>query len=223
MSVRIVCRPLQRWPGQLRKPGQRRRSPFSAPWTTTQELLEREIRQIGGREIVIQLAVGDSSIRRDGWPYAAARPDHPGATVVVPDSHHGRLSWSTDRYTSWQANVRAIALSMEALRAADRHGVMQGRQYAGFRELAAGEEEQRAADTVEDAAQLLLDAAGRDPASIGIDPARARAQVIERPDTRETVWRDAIKGAHPDVGGDAAAFRRLQDAKTLLDQHGGQL
>lgn len=207
--MRIVCRPLTRWPGQLHKPGQRRRSQFSASWTQTQELLERETRMIGGRELVIQLALGDSSIRRDGWPYANAKPDHPGVTVVVPDSNHGRLSWSTDRYLAWQANTRAIALSMEALRAADRHGVMQGRQYAGFRELGAGDDDGWA-PTVEEAAQYL--------AGVGLGERDAWVDVLTDPNV---AYRRAARTLHPDVGGDPDAFRRLEQAKAILDQHQG--
>jgi hypothetical protein len=219
-GVYIVCRPLTRWPSEFRTAGQRRSSPFSAPWSDTQEQLAREARMIGVQQLVIQLAIQEAEIRRDGWPYAAARPEHPGVTVVVTDSDHGRLSWATDRYTSWQANTRAIALSMEALRSADRHGVMQGRQYSGFRELPSVKTTANGDMSAEYAAELLLDAAGRDPASAGIDPARARSQVIEQLATRESVWRDAVKGHHPDRGGDPDIFRQLQTAKAILDGGG---
>lgn len=209
-SVRIVCRPLRLWPGQLRRLSQRRRGPFSASWSQTQEVLEREARMIGGRELVIQLALGDSSIRRDGWPYANAKPDHPGVTIVVPGSNHGRLSWSTDRYLTWQANTRAIALSMEALRAADRHGVMQGRQYAGFRELSAGDTGEAWTPTVKEAAEYLAD--------VGLGKRDAWADVLDAPGI---AYRRAARRLHPDVGGDPDAFRRLEQAKAVLDEHGG--
>ena len=55
------------------------------------------------------------------------------------DSHdHGRLTYATDQYTERQDNVRAIALSLEALRAVERWGVSKGRQYTGFAQLTAG-------------------------------------------------------------------------------------
>lgn len=211
MSIRIVCRPLTRWPGELRNPGQRRRGPFSASWSQTQELLEREARIIGGRELVIQLAIADTEIRRDGWPYARAQTRHPGVTVVVPDTDHGRLSWSTDRYERWQHNVRAVALSMEALRAADRHGVMQGRQYAGFRELGSGDDTWT--PTVEEAAHYL---AGVSP---GSDPDRVR-QIVNSRDVANRCYRSAAKRMHPDAGGDPDTFRRLEQAKAVLDAWG---
>lgn len=208
--MRIVTRPLLTWPTEMRTPGQRKQDPFTAPWPTTQDLLQREARLIGGREVVIQLALSESEIRRDGWPYARAHTRHPGVTVVVPDSTHGRLSWSTDRYDRWQGNVRAVALSMEALRAADRHGVMQGRQYAGFRELGSGEPGDEWQPTVEEAAQYVVNLAGwkrGDGAWRVVHDRRVRVQA----------FRDAAKLYHPDVGGDPVVFRRLQTAKAVLE------
>jgi hypothetical protein len=211
-EVRIVCRPLTRWPSELRTAGQRCASPFSAPWSDTREQLAREARLIGGRELVIQLAISEVDIRRDGWPYAAARPNHPGITVVVADSDYGRLSWATDRYASWQANTRAVALSMEALRSADRHGVIQGRQYAGFRELPA--DGQRQPMGVQTAALLIARTAGWRGPDIP-------SSIIHNPDVREKAYREAAKRAHPDSGGDTDAFRGLKQAKDVLDEHGG--
>lgn len=213
-SVRIVCRPLMRWPGQLRRPEQRdpgRR--FRASWQATTDLLEREAAMIGTRELVIQLAVEEAELRRDGWPRAHTQPRHPGATVVVPDSDHGRLSWSTDRYQAWRHNVRAIALSMQALRAADRHGVMAGRQYAGFRELGAGDGGEAWQPSVDEAAQFLAHNSG----CIG----DAWEPLLKRQELVDDAYRRAAKRLHPDVGGDPQAFQRLQTAKTVLDQHGG--
>lgn len=210
-SVRVVTRPLTSWPGELRTPFQRRQAPFTAPWPTTQDLLQREARMIGGRDVVVQLAVHEGEIRRDGWPYARAHACHPGVTVVVPESRHGRLSWSTDRYERWQDNVRAVGLSMEALRAADRHGVMQGRQYAGFRELGSGEPDDDWRPSVEEAAQYIVSLAGWDDA--------AWRQVIDDAHTRSQAFRDAAKVCHPDVGGLPDVFARLQIAVDVVDTH----
>jgi hypothetical protein len=63
---------------------------------------------------------------------------HPGVEISFDSRAHGRQSFATDEYDDWQDNVRAIALSLEALRAVERWGVSKGRQYAGFALLAAG-------------------------------------------------------------------------------------
>lgn len=242
-DVRVVCRPLTDWPGQMHAETDRAQARFTATWTDTQRLLVREAEMLGAREIVIRLAVPDSEIRVDGWPYARAKPRHPGVTVVLPDTHQGRLSWSTDRYTDshvyvsarvrqarsgnpdakggdvtvpgWQANVRAVALSMEALRAADRHGIMQGRQYAGFRELGAGDNGSQM--TVEEAARFIVNNA---KVSSLEDPDAIAEDIIAHLDQRAVLYRSAVKRLHPDRGGDPDRFRRLEAAKALLDGAG---
>ncbi len=109
----IVFRPLREWPGKLHTDAQRRSHyHFRATWTSTQNLIEYEAERLGAREIVIQIAIGDTEIRRDGWPYARAEPRHPGVTIVLPETtDQGRLSFSTDTYTTWRANVRAFRSS----------------------------------------------------------------------------------------------------------------
>lgn len=208
--MRIIFRPLTEWPGELRAPWERDSgNRFRAGWNSTVDLLTRETEMIGGDEFVVQLAISDADLRRDGMPRAHTQPRHPGVTVVVPSSDHGRLSWSTDRYADWRHNVRAIALSMEALRAADRHGVMAGRQYAGFAELGPGESEGDL--TVEDAARFLIKHGewGGEPG----DP----SDLIANPSIARAYYREAAKRIHPDAGGDPERFRRLQVAKDVLE------
>lgn len=101
-------------------------------------LLERELDQLGAENGVIELAVRESDIRLDGWPYAHARPEHPGV-IVSFDSKHGPLRYGTDAFPDWQENVRAIALGLEALRKVDRYGIgKRGEQYAGWKQLESG-------------------------------------------------------------------------------------
>jgi len=103
------------------------------------ELLEREVRMLQGGEIVIGIGLHERDIRLDGRPRADARPPlHPGVEVSF-DSKYGRLSYATDVFHTWQDNLRAIALGLEALRKVDRYGVSKrGQQYAGFAQLSAG-------------------------------------------------------------------------------------
>jgi hypothetical protein len=134
-------RPVPVWPHQL-TPAHSRRSrwTFKASWQNTLDLLDRELRQLGARNIVIGCGLREQDIRQDGWPRSGARePMHPGVEVSF-DSPHGRLVYGTDVCERWEHNVRAIALGLEALRAVDRHGITRhGEQYAGFKALPAGE------------------------------------------------------------------------------------
>jgi hypothetical protein len=142
--IRYVFRPLPVWPhevtqsrqyAQFKRAGTRERIPFPE----TMELLEREVRALRGEEIVIGIGLRENDIRLDGQPRANARAElHPGVEVSF-DSRYGRLSYATDVFTTWQDNLRAIALGLEALRKVDRYGVSKrGQQYAGFAQLTAG-------------------------------------------------------------------------------------
>lgn len=134
--MNITFRPLQVWPY---KPSQRRHSQFQTSYPRTLALLEREVRYLGGRDVVMGVGLDERDLRLDGTPRANAKAfTHPGVEISFDSREHGRLTYATDQFWDWQDNVRAIALSLEALRAVDRYGVAKGRQYTGFALLTAG-------------------------------------------------------------------------------------
>lgn len=134
-SVHVTIRPLQ-WDRDRTPPGSRVRA-FSASWSSTVDVLDRELHHLGAKNIVLQIDVSERDIRRDGWIRADARPATPAVRLIF-DSRHGELGYSSDRQDTWQGNVRAIALGLEALRKVDRYGIGQGSQYRGYRELTTG-------------------------------------------------------------------------------------
>jgi hypothetical protein len=72
---------------------------------------------------VLQVDLAERDIRVDGLPRSNARyGSHPGA-IVSFDSRRGPLRYATDEFTEWKANLRAVALSLKALRDVDRYGV----------------------------------------------------------------------------------------------------
>jgi hypothetical protein len=147
-------------------------------------LLERELRALRAKNIVIQAAVTDQDIRNDGWLRANARPEHPGV-ILTFDSRHGPLSYPCDAFNDWQANVRAIALALEALRKVDRYGVTKrGEQYTGWK---------------------ALPAAGRSSADL---KSRGHGLIREHGSVRE-----ALFATHPDHGGSADDFQAVQAAR----------
>lgn len=148
--MKIRCRPITSFPAEFQR--RRQSSQFSAGWTSTMNLLERELGRLGARDAVIELAVAEGELRIDGWPYADARPTHPGV-IISFDSKHGPLRYGTDTFPHWQENVRAIALGLEALRKFDRYGIgKRGEQYQGWRQLSAGDSdlEQRGRELIAD-------------------------------------------------------------------------
>ena len=119
---------------------------FKAGYADTLRHIEKELKHLGYRELVVQ--AGFRSVRQDGWPYSSARPDHPG---VIIQFRRGAdiLTFCALEYKTFEANMRAIALSLEALRAVDRYGVVKGQQYNGFKQLAAAPEPTSQAQTRE--------------------------------------------------------------------------
>jgi hypothetical protein len=140
-QVRIIFRPLERW--DRRTAGARPHSPFKAAYQDTLDLLQRETRMLAARHVVVELAIREADLRLDGQPYAGTRGDHPGVTVAF-DSKHGPLKYTADKFATWQENLRAIALGLEALRKVNRYGMTsRGEQYAGWKALPSGEASQR--------------------------------------------------------------------------------
>lgn len=133
MDIRFVA--LEKWPVAPTPSHRRVDSPFRAKWAQTIDLLETELNHLKAKEIVIQADCDRSQIRLDGLMRADAKLRGPGV-VLSFESKHGPLSYPCDQYKDWQDNVRAIALSLEKLRAVDRYGVTrQAEQYKGWARL----------------------------------------------------------------------------------------
>jgi len=200
------------WPQPLTR---LRRSPqFRSPLSATLDLLGTELEAIKARDIVIETAHAQRDIRNDGWPRADARvPSFPGV-ILSFDSTHGPLRYLTDtfeggsyyvsgkgsqRIHGWEANLRAIALSLEALRAVDRYGVSKrGEQYRGWGALPPGTPMGPA---------MTFDVAAR---VMNLDPSDVDRDALHRS------FRRQAKVLHPDAGGDADDYRRLVQARDLL-------
>lgn len=210
--------PIDRWPGEMTR--HRKRATFRAAWEhsrtsgmSTLDLLEREVGQLKGKNVLMQMAVTDSDIRLDGKIRANARPAaHPGV-ILTFDSKHGPLQYAVDLFDDWQDNVRAIALSLEALRKVDRYGCTKtGEQYSGWKKLP-GAGGTTVTMSVEEAAQVLVDIEGLDGDE---EDVAAHAEVFR------VTYRNAAKRTHPDAGGSVRDFQRLQEAKVVLEAHHGR-
>lgn len=162
-------------------------SPFSAKWSSTVEVLARELRAIGARDVVLEIDLREhDDFRLDGLPRADRRTASPGirlsfkATSVFGEP---RLMYEVGTYSTWQENLRAVALGLEHLRAADRYGITKrGQQYAGWRQI--------------------------DTASARTEAERGRDLIREHGGLSE-----ALKATHPDAGGNADDFRAVLAAR----------
>ena len=125
-------------------------------------------------------------------------PLHPGV-ILSFESRFGPLRYYTDAFDSWRANVRAIGLGLEALRAVDRYGISgRGEQYTGFARLTAA----KLAMTPERARVVIAEAAGLD---------RSALRTAD-PDTIAAMFRLASKRTHPDTAaGDPERAKELTE------------
>lgn len=112
------------------------RSQFQATYGKTLKDLERELDHLDAHSITIQAGFPNDRIRNDGWPYSSARPEHPGVVLQFMRKKE-MLTFRSLKYASFEENLRAIALTMDALRRVDRYGVVEGEQYQGFKQIAA--------------------------------------------------------------------------------------
>jgi hypothetical protein len=190
LSGLVKVRPLT-----LALPKPTKHGQFSASWSDTVTLLEREIGFLAPREVILEADFAEGQLRVDGLPRSTAKAASHGVVLTIvgprdvphdlryPCSTFWGSGYGTRAMAGWQTNVRAIALALEALRKVDRYGVTKrGEQYAGWKALPAGSSSPSA-----ERGRELIRQHGGVPA--------------------------ALKATHPDHGGDPAEFADVQAAR----------
>lgn len=203
MSFQIVTEPIDHWPAE--NTPQRKAPQFKASYDETIELLTRELDMLGttGRAVIqVVTRNGATDLRRDGLLRAAARIEHPGVRLSFT-CRQGDLTFGTDVFereysfqmVGWQANLRAIALSLEALRRVDRYGITRtGEQYRGWQQLEAGP----AKLTEEQALGVLRSVVGAFDRSDSLQELYRRAKAMTHPDRNGGLrgpWDDVERAA----------------------------
>lgn len=198
--LKATFRPLTQWPGPRTPNGDRRRAVFRAGYDATLKHLERELAAIDASSVVIQIDLPASQIRVDGWPRSGARPASPGVVLSFV-SGRAPLAFPCDRFLVWQDNLRAIALSLEALRAVNRYGVTRhAEQYRGFAQI------EEPVDNVTTAAAFLSRHSGG-----------MLVKTLDR-GSIDAAYRAAAKRLHPDApNGSHELFLKLQSMKAILE------
>ena len=134
----------------------------------------------------------DVRTRLDGLPYSnQAEPQDPGAAVYWKTRKGEERSMAIDRYTRVADNIAAIAATIEAMRAIERHGGAEilERAFLGFQALPPPINGARPWHEV-----------------LGVDPAASL-------DAAEVSYRIRAKNLHPDMtGGDADKMAELNEA-----------
>ena len=208
--IDAVFRPLQTWPGPRTPEWERQRSPFSASYTDTLDLLERELRHLEARNVVVQVVLEPSQIRNGGLPKTINAIKDPAVIVTFSNAAGEEFAYPCDTFSTYVSNIRAIALALEALRKVDRYGVTRkGEQYQGFRALPAAEEPQPRM-SAEAAAEFVGELTGI-----------AAASILSDPELFKMASKLAARRAHPDRKdtGSHDRFVRLQEAMAAIEKH----
>lgn len=147
----------------------------------------RELAAMGARrdDIVISTNI---ETRLDGLPRSdRAEPKDPGVAVYWVDKTGHTKVMAIDRYDRTADNLAAIAATLEAMRAIERHGGGQilERAFTGFDALPPP--------------KSCWDV-------LGIPRGSSREQI-------EKAFRDLAKRHHPDVGGNVVEFHAIQNAR----------
>lgn len=203
----LAIMPIARFSGAApRAFAQTVRSPFRAADASTFRLLQKELDHLDATDRALFVCVDETQFRRDGRPSKNAVTTSPG--VVLEFTSRGQtFAYVADRFSSQMENLRAIALTLEHLRAVDRYGLTGDRQqYAGFLAIEAATVEPEGFATADDAYTWLLVVTG----SEGI-PGRPKAAML---------LRKAQRIAHPDMGGDPYTFQRVALAESVLRKAG---
>lgn len=204
--IAVTFRPLDPLSAELKPNLFPTRSPFSASWSSTLDLLDRELRALDAENVVVQLALDESQLRLDGWPRSEARPEHSGVALAF-ESRYGALQYMTGVYAGWQQNLRAIALGLEALRRVDRYGITKsGEQYRGWKQLPASADAGISFSGPDDARHFLAELAG----------CFASEDVASGAVSDQQIVRAALKKTHPDKGGSSRQFAEVQVARKVL-------
>lgn len=190
-------RPLD--PSFEQKPSLRRESRFGVTWAQALDHLEFELAALHASGVTFEVDVPRSGIRNDGTLRADARASGPGAGLVFKSRDYGVLTYRCDRFLrpsyhtrtmdAWQHNMRAIGLTLEALRTIDRYGATQtGQQYRGFQQLTSGvpmgNNAHLATMNMYDAIQVIARASASYPEWVEENPKEAirRARYSTHPD-----------------------------------------
>lgn len=186
------------WPPGWRRTKSRTSAKFGPRGSgiTIEEGVQRirgELRRMGISPASIIIST-DLKLRRDGLPFSdqpISKLD-PGAAVYWRDGKHQRCM-AVDRYTHITDNLAAIAATIEAMRAIERHGSAEilDRAFTGFVALPAPE--------AQNAPHQVL----------GVEEHATREEI-------EYAYRRLAQQMHPDKGGSSEGMSRINTARDVM-------
>lgn len=164
----------------------RRNSDLSISEATKRVLAELDRMRARGEAIIST----NLELRLDGLPRSGLRaPDDPGVAVYWNDSVGRPKVMAIDIYETVAGNLGAVAATLDAMRAIERHGGSQilERAFTGFEALEGP----------------------NDYALLGLKKGASKADI-------DAAFRKLARTHHPDAGGDPGAFASISAARDRL-------
>jgi hypothetical protein len=213
----LVYRTIPQW-SDPETPSRLSHYQFKASASATRSKLLHEADMIRASDTVVEVVGSNELFYVDGTGIRSDRAHlvkHPGVVVCLIGTRHGDLRYASDAFDRWEANLRAVALGLEALRRVERYGIAsRGEQYRGWRALPPGTPMgagERPPITLDYAAAILAGATN------GLISA---PMVLADPEDARTAYRLAAKQYHPDAaGGSVEMWARVDEAWQLLERH----
>ena len=186
------------WPAHWPRTKGRKRAPFKTHYQKATKELSYELQRIGAQRVVLSTNL---ELRLDGTPYLnRGLPADPGVALYF--TREGKdVCIPCDRWDSVPANIRAVTLTLEALRGIDRWGTgkMIDAAFTGFKALPYD-------GPIVPAPPWWT--------VLGVDAGADTAVVKDR-------YREIAKRVHPDRGGTAAEMQRLNAAYEAFQRERG--
>lgn len=210
--MRYFTRPIVDYPKPVTPYNSRRRAPFKVDRETALADVSYELEHLGATSFVLEIDISAYWVNADGTLRKGARAEGP-RIVISAETDKGPMRMACDTYDQGTGNIRAIGLTLTALRAVTRYGAAtKGEQYTGWLAIPAS----TTLTTRTEAAWVTLwrEATGEE----GTMPKENRT--IEM---MKEYYREAVKCAHPDVGGTddrMAAVNRARETILLDLTHG---
>lgn len=203
--MRYWIRPIVDYPKAATPWNQRRRAPFKVDRDTAIGGVSYELEQLGATSFVLEIDIGAYWINADGSLRKGARAEGP-RIVVSADTDKGPMRMACDTYDSGTGNIRAIGLTLSALRAVTRYGAAtKGEQYTGWLAIPAT----TSVTTKVAAAWSILEREAGVSTPLSADERKVRKIV-------EGVFRDAAMIAHPDAGGSDERMSAVNRARDTI-------
>lgn len=185
------------WPdGQSRTPlSRRKQGRFEVTFGVSRDDLLAELERLGARNVIISTNI---ALRRDGLPRSDERePDDSGVAVYFQRKAKPFVI-ACDTYGRVKHNLRAVGMTVAALRTIERHGSTQMMEQAfqGFAQLPAHAVEPSWWDV------------------LGVHPDAALADI-------DAAHERLAQAHHPDVGGEHATMARINRARDIAREERG--